>query len=111
MAKAFGVAPPLLSNLAVDVDKDWAARRIENLGDPVNVNDAAKKDTVEIMGAYAHRVYRERDIYSLDYGLNWADLGVIAGSYIYSMAYLGNGIVIFGDRVNHVWRSTDDGLT
>lgn len=100
MAKVFGLSPPLLSNLVVDVDKDWESRRIRNLGTPVSPNDAAKKSTV----------VRLKDIYSRDYGLNWADLGAIAADRIYSMCYLGNGIVILGEW-DHIWRSTDYGAT
>jgi len=51
------------------------------------------------------------DIYSSDFGLNWADLGVIATDGINAIAYLGNGIVVLGDLDYHVWRSTDYGAT
>lgn len=101
MGKAFGVAPPLLSTLVVNVDKDWEGRRIENIGDPVSRNDAAKVDTVE----------RLKPIYSCDYGLNWADLGVVVGARVYSSAYLGNGIAILGDINDHIFRSADYGAT
>ncbi|GAI24889.1 unnamed protein product, partial [marine sediment metagenome] len=43
---------------------------------------------------------------STDYGATWTDLGVIASGYIFSMAYLGNGIAILGDADAHVYRST-----
>lgn len=49
------------------------------------------------------------NIYSCDYGLNWADLGAIASNDVFAMAYLGNGIVILGDVSYHVYRSIDYG--
>lgn len=45
-----------------------------------------------------------------DIGKNWQDLGVIA-STINSISYLGDGIVVFGDSLGHVFRSTDYGKT
>jgi len=51
------------------------------------------------------------DIYSIDYGLKWADLGVIASGNISAMVYLGNGIAILGDELRHVYRSIDYGAT
>lgn len=51
------------------------------------------------------------DIYHPDFGLKWADLGVVTTDGVYTIAYLGNGIAVIGDEGGHVWRSTDFGLT
>ena len=51
------------------------------------------------------------DIYYPDFGLNWADLGVVTTDAVYTIAYLGNGVVVIGDEGGHVWRSTNFGLT
>lgn len=40
------VAKPKLSDLVIDVDKDWAARKIENLGAPDSDDDASRRDTL-----------------------------------------------------------------
>jgi len=61
-------------------------------------------------GARTNLELDKKDIYSCDFGLNWTDLGVIAGERIYSMAYLGNGIVLAGEW-DIIWRSTDYGAT
>jgi len=38
---------PRLSRLIIDVDKDWAGKRIVNLGAPQGANDAARKADVD----------------------------------------------------------------
>ena len=108
MGKVFGLPPPLLSNVVVDVDKNWGGRRIENLGAPVADNDACTPTRARALVSETYP--KLATIYCEDYGLHWADLGVIAADYIYSMCYLGNGIVILGEWAN-IWRSTDYGLT
>ena len=87
-----------LSQLIIDCDKDWQGYPISNIGAPPADLDVLARGLL--------------DIYSCDYGLNWADLGVITSSGIGTMAYLGNGIAILGDWdwPGHVWRSTDYGL-
>jgi len=37
-----------IEDVVIDVDKDWAAKKIENLGEPVSPNDAARKAYVDI---------------------------------------------------------------
>ncbi|MHA1827077.1 MAG: hypothetical protein ACTSX6_00365 [Candidatus Heimdallarchaeaceae archaeon] len=44
-----------LSDVNIDVDKDWNAKRITNLGAPVNDNDAARK--VDVTGAGNRMTY------------------------------------------------------
>jgi hypothetical protein len=56
------------------------------------------------LGDDGGKIYR-----STNYGANWTDLGAIASGAIYFVAYLGNGIVVFGDFNHHVFRSTDYG--
>ncbi|GAI11866.1 unnamed protein product, partial [marine sediment metagenome] len=86
-----------LSQLVIDVAKDWQGYPIKNIGAPASDKDALARGLV--------------DIYSCDYGLNWVDLEVITIDQINAMAYLGNGITILGDQAQHVWRSTDYGAT
>ena len=86
-----------LSNLVINVDKDWGSHRITNLGAPNSDDDAVPRGLV--------------DPYAIDRGLKWVDLGVCASGAIRAMAYLGNGIAILGDGVSHVWRSTNYGAT
>ena len=43
-----GIGVRKLSRLEIDADKDWAAKKIENLGEPVSPNDAARKIYVDI---------------------------------------------------------------
>ena len=43
--RSFGVAK--LSELVIDVDKDWGGHVIKNLGAPVDANDAARKTDVD----------------------------------------------------------------
>lgn len=40
-----------LSELEIDAHKDWAAKKISNLANPVDPDDAAKKDTVDTHAA------------------------------------------------------------
>ena len=96
-AAAIKYAIPKLSDITIDVDKDWNARRIANLGTPNSDDDAISRGLI--------------DRYSIDYGKKWTDLGVIASSAIYAMAYLGSGVAILGDSAKHVYRSTDYGAT
>jgi photosystem II stability/assembly factor-like uncharacterized protein len=89
--------PYRLSTLVIDVAKDWEGYPIQNIGAPPTDDDVLARGLVKI--------------YSRDYGLNWADLGAIAGNFVQVMAYLGHGIVVLGDGNNHIWRSLDYGLT
>jgi len=81
-----------LSELTIDVSKDWAAKKIANLGAPDTDDDALSRGLV--------------DKYSIDYGLKWEDLGVISTNIMESISYLGNGIVVLVDNDGHVFRST-----
>lgn len=49
-------------------------------------------------------------IRSIDFGLNWTDLGLISASFFITSAYLGNGVAICGAFNGHIFRSTDYGL-
>ncbi|MEM4975844.1 MAG: hypothetical protein QXT64_00795 [Desulfurococcaceae archaeon] len=44
---------PKLSNIIVDVDKDWKGHVIKNLGDPIDAKDSARLCDVYIVGDYA----------------------------------------------------------
>ncbi|MBA7652178.1 hypothetical protein ES703_60008 [subsurface metagenome] len=92
-----GVEKPKLSDLNIDVSKDWGAHKIENLGTPDSGDDALSRGLV--------------DIYSIDYGLKWQDLGVIGGGFVWRFAYLGNGIILLQEGSILLKRSTDYGLT
>jgi hypothetical protein len=46
-----------------------------------------------------------------DYGLNWADLGAIAGNAILGVCNLGNGIALFLDTNNNMYRTANFGAT
>ena len=84
-----------LSQLAIDIDKDWGRYSIQNIGAP-------PADKAVLARGLP-------DIYGCDYGLNWANLGGVSSSFTH-MAYLGNGITIVGDLSGHVFRSTNYGL-
>ena len=48
MPEFFGGGIRKLSDLIIDVSKDWQGYRITNLGEPVNPNDAARKIYVDV---------------------------------------------------------------
>jgi len=48
MPEFFGGGIRRLSDLIIDVSKDWQGYRITNLGEPVNPNDAARKIYVDV---------------------------------------------------------------
>lgn len=86
-----------LSDLVIDVDKDWNDKYIRNTGAPFTDKGAITRGL--------------KGIYSPDFAWNWTDLGVIASGAIWVMTYLGNGIVTIGDANGRIYRSTDYGLT
>jgi len=79
-----------ISSLTIDADKNWLGKKILQPGDPA---------------------WDAEDLYSQDYGLNWADLGALIIGSVMSVAYIGNGIVLLGDSGNRIYRSTDYGAT
>ena len=83
--------------------KDTPTSYSGEAGKAVKVNVA--EDALEF--AYVE----DASIYSQDYGLKWADLGVITTSAVYDIAYLGNGIVIAPDAGGYIFRSVDYGAT
>ena len=74
-------------------------------------NDLQLRNAIATHPSESVGVFRDSAIFPQDMGKNWKDLGVISTSVIYSMTYLGNGIVVFGDSVGHIFRSTDFGAT
>jgi len=77
---------------------------------PIVDTEASPDETKKIKVANIVKAF-PKDIYNCDYGLNWADLGVVTTDAVYTIAYLGNGVAVIGDEGGHVWRSTNFGLT
>lgn len=77
-----------LSTTLIDDAKDWGGYPIFNIGAPTSDIGVLARGLV--------------DIYSRDYGLNWADLGNITDSFINCMAYLVNGVAVLGTTDRHV---------
>lgn len=56
-------------------------------------------------------VLNSSTINAQDIGKNWRALGTISTGEFLTISYLGNGIVIAGDSVGHIFRSSDYGTT